>query len=232
LRYFGEIPDKEKAACGKCGNCNAKADMADITVLSQKILSCVYRMKGSFGKNMVIDVLRGSKSTRILSSNLDKLSTYNICKESKGEIQQAINHLTINNFLEQTNNQYPLLKLGARAAEILRQGLQVEMRNIEGKKIINEPQKESLKFGTNKASQEIDQKLFARLKALRYKIASQQKVPPYIVFHDTALIEMCAKLPKNKEDFAKISGVGAQKLQKYGEDFLKAILEYVERSEK
>ncbi|MDR3244140.1 MAG: DNA helicase RecQ [Elusimicrobiota bacterium] len=226
LRYFGEEIQNASNGCGKCGNCNAKSEMEDITVLAQKILSCVYRMKSSFGKNLVIDVLRGSKSARIQQLYLDKISTYNICKESKGEIQEAINYLTMNDFLELTNTEYPVLKLGSRADEILKQNLKVQMRRIaQRKQEIEESKMPKQEIKRIKA--DIDLHLFARLKELRHDFAIQQAVPAYIVFHDSALIDMCANLPQNEDEFAEISGVGAQKLKKYGEAFIKTIQEHV-----
>ncbi|MDR1195840.1 MAG: DNA helicase RecQ [Endomicrobium sp.] len=229
LKYFGETP---QGSCNNCGNCNSKSEIEDITLLSQKILSCVYRMRENFGKNIVMDVLRGSKSARIKALFLDKLSTYDICKESKEEIKTVMNFLIINGFLELTNGEYPVLKLGKRANEILRENLKVEMKVVSAKKqeaITAEAgnQKAGKKLTAASSNADIDQNLFAALKALRYKLASTQNLPAYIVFHDSALIDMCAKLPRTKQEFSQISGVGAQKSEKYASAFINEINRYL-----
>jgi ATP-dependent DNA helicase RecQ len=225
LKYFGETPP---GGCNNCGNCNSKSEVEDITLLSQKILSCVYRMRENFGKNIVIDVLRGSKNARIKSSFLDKLPTYGICKESKEEIKAAMNFLIINGFLELTNGEYPVLKLGKRANEILRENLKVEMKVVSVKKQEAAAaeagnQKADKKLTAAYSNADIDQNLFAALKALRYKLASAQNIPAYIVFHDKALTDMCVKLPRTKQEFSQISGVGAQKSEKYASAFINEI---------
>jgi len=232
LKYFGETPNGE---CKNCGNCNSASDIKEITVLSQKILSCVFRMRGNFGKNTVIDVLKGSESARVRRFMLDKLSTYGICKEHRTEIQSAITFLLVNGFLEMTNGEFPVLKLGSRANEILKDKIKVEMK-LSAKK-----QKESQEADARQESKsaakilktpigtakDIDQKLFANLKALRARLAAAQNLPAYVIFHDSALIDMCAKLPKTKEDFSQISGVGAQKLARYGDLFTNEIKNYL-----
>ncbi|MCL2799906.1 MAG: DNA helicase RecQ [Endomicrobia bacterium] len=230
LKYFGEAPPGE---CKACGNCNCKSDIKDITVLSQKILSCVFRMSGNFGKNTVIDVLKRSKNARVQRFALDKLSTYGICEEHRTEIQDAITFLLVNGFLDMTNGEFPVLKLGGRANEILKDKIKVEMKlSAKKQKESQEAQvyQESKSAGKIVKSQisagAIDQKLFANLKAVRAKLAAAQNLPAYIIFHDSALLDMCVKLPKTKEDFSQISGVGAQKLAKYADAFINEIRNY------
>ncbi|MCL2335423.1 MAG: DNA helicase RecQ, partial [Endomicrobia bacterium] len=230
LKYFGEIPSGE---CKSCGNCNSKSDIKDITVLSQKILSCVFRMRGNFGKNTVIDVLKGSKNARVQRFMLDKLSTYGICKEHRTEIHDAMTFLLVNGFLEMTNGEFPVIKLGSRADEILKDKMKVEMKlSAHKQKESQAADERSAKITAAKTAKapsnaDIDQKLFANLKILRAKLAAAQGLPAYIIFHDSALIDMCAKLPKTKEDFSNISGVGAQKLERYGDVFIDEIKNYV-----
>jgi ATP-dependent DNA helicase RecQ len=227
LRYFGEPVSGE---CNNCGNCNSKSEVKDITELSQKILSCVFRMRGNFGKNTVIDVLKGSKNARVQRFMLDKLSTYGICNEPRIEIQDAITFLTINGYLETTNGEFPVLKLCAKANEILKDKIKVEMKiSLNKQKERQEETKPETSFTVNK-TQEIlnaDKVLLSKLKTLRSKLANAQGLPAYIIFHDSALLDMCAKLPKSKDEFSKISGVGAQKLEKYGDIFIGEINDYL-----
>ncbi|MDR2191917.1 MAG: DNA helicase RecQ [Endomicrobium sp.] len=225
LKYFGEQREGE---CGNCGNCNAKSEIKDITILSQKILSCVFRMRENFGKNTAIDVLRGSAGARVQRFALNKLPTYGICKESKQEIQDAITYLTINGFLEITNGDYPVLKLGARAGEILKDKIKVEMKLL--KRVQKEDETDKRPQAKNIVNKNnIDQELFNKLKLLRAKLANEQNLPAYIVFHDSSLTDMCAKLPRDKDEFAKVSGVGAQKLNKYADIFIKTISAHLAR---
>ncbi|AKL98446.1 DNA helicase RecQ [Endomicrobium proavitum] len=224
LKYFGEIPSWNE--CANCGNCNAESKMEDITILSQKILSCVVRMQGNFGKNFVMDVLRGSKAEKIISFGFNKLSTYGICAESKEKLKDVINFLTINKFLATTNTEFPVLKLGARAAEILKDKIKVEMKVSTAQKVEAADIVSKYKDKPDK-NIVINKELFEALKRLRQTIAAQQNVPAYIIFPNTALIDMCGKLPKTKEEFSQISGVGSQKLEKYGDIFVKTIIEFL-----
>jgi ATP-dependent DNA helicase RecQ len=240
LKYFGEEIENpqresqgERSGCKNCGNCNSNSEIKDITVLSQKILSCVFRMRGNFGKNTVIDVLKGSKNARVQRFMLDKLSTYGICKEHRTEIQDAITFLLVNGFLEMTNGEFPVIKLGSRADEILKDKIKVEIKISTKKQEESQAADErSAKISAAKilkspSNASIDQKLFANLKSLRAKLAAAQNLPAYIIFHDSALIDMCAKLPKTKEDFSQVSGVGAQKLARYADVFIDEIKNYL-----
>ncbi|MCL1971363.1 MAG: DNA helicase RecQ [Endomicrobia bacterium] len=240
LKYFGEeIENPQRGSqegrswCKNCGNCNSNSEIKNITVLSQKILSCVFRMRGNFGKNTVIDVLKGSKNARVQRFMLDKLSTYGICKEHRTEIQDAITFLLVNGFLEMTNGEFPVIKLGGRADEILKDKIKVEMKLSAKKQQESQAADErSAKISAAKilkspSNASIDQKLFANLKSLRAKLAAAQNLPAYIIFHDSALIDMCAKLPKTKEDFSQVSGVGAQKLARYADVFIDEIKNYL-----
>jgi ATP-dependent DNA helicase RecQ len=191
-------------------------------------------MRGNFGKNTVIDVLRGAKNARVQRFMLDKLSTYAICKESKSEIQDAITFLTINGFLQMTNGEFPVLKLGLKAGEILKDKIKVEMKVLANKlqeqaltkpgHLVNKQQEQGAQVTA------IDKILLSKLKTLRSELANAQSLPSYIIFHDSALLDMCAKLPKNKDEFSKISGVGAQKLAKYGDIFINEINAYLNRT--
>jgi len=235
LKYFGEKIEKPQSGCKNCGNCNSKSEIKDITVLSQKILSCVVRMRGNFGKNTVIDVLKGSKNARVQRFMLDKLSTYGICKEHRTEIQDAMTFLLVNGFLEMTNGEFPVIKLGSRADEILKDKIKVEMKlSAKKQQEAQAADDRAAKISADKiakashgALDTIDQQLFANLKSLRAKLANAQNLPAYIIFHDSALIDMCAKLPKTKEDFSQISGVGAQKLARYADVFIDEIKNYL-----
>ncbi|MDR3001957.1 MAG: DNA helicase RecQ [Fibromonadaceae bacterium] len=216
LKYFGENPPNH---CGNCSSCNTNFETADITVDAQKILSCVARMRERYGIKMLADVLRGSKSEKVLRLGLDKLSTYGISEKSEKQLREIINHLILTGYLLKTDDEYPVIKLGKNADEILRNGGTVQM------KLSKEKQRQEVadkKF----VARPVDGKLFTALRELRLAIASEQNVPAFVVFPDSALIDMCVKLPATKEEFLKVSGVGQVKLERYGERFLEVISPY------
>jgi len=228
LDYFN---DKEEVECGNCGNCENKnpIEERDITTEAQKILSCVFRMNQNFGITRIIEVLRGGKSEKILQLSLDKLSTYGIMKEnSDKEIHDICNYLLEKGFLQQTGEKYPIIKLTEKSNEILREKKQVFMlyrkdmialpKEKKQRKERNERVGKLVKFGMN-------EELFAALKKLRSELASAAKVPAYVIFHDSTLIDMCMRNPKNEGEFLQISGVGKSKMDKYGEKFLEVIRE-------
>ena len=217
LKYFGENPPNY---CGNCGNCDTNFEMVDITVEAQKILSCVARMKERYGQKMLIDVLRGSKSEKVLRLQLDKLSTYGISEKSEKQLYEMINQLILNDYLLKTDDEYPVIKLGNLASEVLRNGKTVQMKLLK--------EKPAQEIATNKKqTRPVDNRLFAVLRELRLAIAKEQSVPAFVIFPDSALIDMCMKVPTTDKEFLNVSGVGKVKLERYGEKFLKAIAEFI-----
>ncbi|QAT63240.1 DNA helicase RecQ [Acidilutibacter cellobiosedens] len=225
LSYFGETPGKKK--CNNCGNCLDKSEMIDVTIEAQKILSCVYRTHERFGLSTIIQVLRGSKSKRILEFGLDKVSTYGIMADyNEGAVREIAMTLTSKGYIEVTADKFPILKLTARSKEILTGEVKVyHKRYLIEKKI--EIEKSVKKTGIEK----FDENLFIKLKELRYKISQKKNLPPFMIFHDSTLQEMASYFPKNKEELLAISGVGIKKYESYGEDFILLIKSYCEENE-
>lgn len=220
LNYFGE---KSSNSCGNCSSCNTEFELMDITVESQKILSYIIRAKERFGIKMIIDVLRGSKGQRLLSYNLNKLSTYGIMSGvPEKKIREIIDFLILEEYIYITKDQFPVIKCTKKATEILFDGNKVNMKVNK----LEESTKSSWSSKSKPMDTQIDDGLFELLRALRNKIATATHVPAYIVFADAALRDMCIKMPTNDEEFLLVSGVGQAKLLKYGKDFLGAINEY------
>ena len=208
LEYFGEedIPEN----CGSCGNCTDENELVDITVEAQKIFSCIARMKERFGATLVSEVLKGSKNKRIVQMKFDELSTYGIMKEySAAEIKDIINMLAAEDYLHLTQGEYPVVKLDQKAVMVLK-GQQKVFQRIKKKEV----------------KAEKDTSLFGELKALRRSIAEREGVPPYVIFADSVLNEMCRLLPDNEAAMFDIKGVGEVKLKKYAEEFISLIREY------
>jgi ATP-dependent DNA helicase RecQ len=215
LKYFGENPPNY---CGNCGSCNTNFETADITVDAQKILSCVARMKGRYGVKILTEVLRGSKSEKVLRLGLDKLSTYGISEKTDKQLREIINQLILTGYLLKTDDEYPVIKLGERAGEVLRGGGTVQMKLSKEK-----PKPEAIENKKQFSVRQIDNKLFSALRELRLAIANEQNVPAFVIFPDSTLIDMCLKLPATKAEFLNVSGVGQVKLERYGERFLEVI---------
>jgi ATP-dependent DNA helicase RecQ len=214
LGYFGEsFPGN----CDNCDNCKYPRPISDWTIEAQKLLSCVYRFGkhghgNSYGLSHTIDVLRGSKSDKILKNGHDTLSTYGIGKDrTKDEWRMLGRSLLHQGLVDETSDGYSVLTLNALSLEILTKGRKVEIAIAP-----TLPKAETSDITTNTA--EI-QALFNRLSKLRKQYADATKVPPYVIFADSSLRLMAQQQPQTLAQFAQISGVGARKLAQYGEMF-------------
>jgi ATP-dependent DNA helicase RecQ len=218
LNYFGDISPN---FCGNCSNCKTNFETIDITLDAQKICSCVYRVKERYGLKTIIDILRGSKNEKILRLQLDRLTTYGIMNNGEKQVREIINYLILNDYLSLTTDKYPVLKLGERSKEILMDKVEIQMKLAKDIEVLksNKKVKPAL-IGAN-------QVLLERLKKIRLQFASQQKVPAFVIFTDSALVDMCDKLPLNESEFLKVSGVGEVKLQRYGQPFIAEISDFV-----
>ena len=223
LRYFGERADNY---CGHCGNCNSHFETVDITVDAQKILSCVCRAKERFGIKTIVDILRGSKNEKIIRLGLDKLSTYNICSLPEKPLREIINHLVLHEYLYITSDEYPVLKTGRRAHEILHENASVEMKLLK-ETFRGGHGRDKLQKGSA-GQKPVNPALLDRLKALRLSLAKEQNVPAFLIFSDSTLNDMCMKLPKSEDEFLSVSGVGRVKLEHYGPAFMAVISQYAE----
>ena len=229
LEYFGE---KLSEPCGNCDTCLEPVDTFDGTEAAQKLLSCIVRTGQKFGALYVIDVLRGSESERIGKFGHDRLSTYGIGKEFDAwQWRSIIRQLVTKGILAVDLEGYGGLRLTPSARPIL-QGKESLMLRKEAA-AANRPKKVKKKKATaalllesgTDAEGEANQALFEDLRELRRAIATEQKVPPYVIFHDKTLAAMALHRPVDEGGFLQISGVGQAKLERYGEKFLAVIRE-------
>lgn len=220
LRYFGE---HTSAYCGNCFNCLHHFEEQDITIDAQKILSCVKRSGERFGMNMVIDILRGAKTERLLRLRLNEQTTYGLLHTlAPHEVRDRIQFLLEYGYLELSSGEFQILGMGETAGEVLSGNQKVVMKLV--KKELAAPKIQKKRKGIPTTDDcAIDQRLFARLRALRMEVAQEQQVPAFVVFSDSTLRDMCVKRPSNADELLEVSGVGQAKLQKYGERFLEAI---------
>ncbi|AXI01302.1 DNA helicase RecQ [Sporosarcina sp. PTS2304] len=204
ITYFGE-DDAEN--CKRCGNCTDTREQFDVTLETQKVLSCVIRMGQRFGKTMVAQVLTGSKNKKVLEFNFDKLTTYGLLKErSAKDVADFIEFLISENYLQVENGTFPIIFVPEQGKEVLL-GKQKVWR--KGEMVTTVVAK--------------DDPLFNELRALRLKLAQEAGVPPFVIFSDKTLRDMVAKMPVTDEELLTVQGVGETKLARYGEAFLEII---------
>ena len=214
LEYFGE--DELAEECDNCSNCNTAQELKDITVQAQKILSCIYRVQEQYGITKVARVLNGSKAKGILDLNLDQVSTYGIMSDyTIKEIKNLIKFLIAERYIELTEGKYAVIELNDNSYAVL-----------EGEEKVWQKVRQQTEQITN------TNQLFDQLRKLRSKIATEEGVPPFIIFPDSALRDMVDKLPGNNKEMLKIKGVGTTKLKKYGQQFLQKINEVTNRTMK
>jgi len=204
LRYFGE----QGKDCGKCSNCLDEREAVDVTLDTQKVLSCVKRMNERFGKTMVAKVLTASKTQQIKNWHLDQLTTYGLMKHwSQKEVTNLIDYLTAEQYLMLTKGEFPKLSVSSTGIEVLLGKQKVYRKQAAVKQLAD------------------NDELFEKLRALRLELAQEQNMPPYIVFSDKTLQELAQKKPSTPVELLQIKGIGQNKLDKYGEQFLNLLNE-------
>ncbi len=220
LRYFG---DELEQPCGNCDTCLNPPDTWDGTVAVQKALSCVFRTGQRFGVTYLIDVLRGSENERILQSGHHQVSTYGIGNElSANEWKSVYRQLVANGYLRADPEGYGALQLTEQCRPLLKGRHTIELRkDPEIKKTTGRAN--GGRSGSPVSEQITDKAGWEALRACRKELADKQGVPPYVIFHDTTLFGMLERKPRTLDELAEVSGVGAAKLEKYGEIFLQTI---------
>ncbi|MCM3760766.1 DNA helicase RecQ [Alkalihalobacillus oceani] len=210
LDYFG---DEDGEGCGKCSNCVDSGEKIDRTREAQIIFSCVKRLRERFGKTIVAQVLVGSENQKIKQFGLTDVSTYGLMKEwTQRAVADMIDVLTAEGYLQPTDSSFPTLQLTEKAVPVL---------TGEAKVLLSET--------TIPEAVEEQDDIFEALRQERKRLAEEQQVPPYMIFSDRTLKEMSGKVPLTKEELRSISGVGEQKLEKYGELFLAILTPFAER---
>jgi ATP-dependent DNA helicase RecQ len=219
LNYFDE---NAAEYCGSCDVCLSKYDMVDATVIAQKALSAVYRLNQSFGMNYTIDFLRGSKSEKIREEH-KLLKTYGVGADiPKEEWQTYFRDLIARGYLQQTDGEYPTIKLTEKSDDVLKGRVTVQLVKT---KTVAEPSRSM----ASQAELSYEKELYGEIKELRRVIADSANVPAYIILGDATLIEIAAYLPQNLDDMRRVSGFGDVKIQRYGKEFLDAVLAYTRR---
>lgn len=228
LEYFGE---KTEAPCGNCGNCQKEFLEIDMTEDAKWVIKCILEMHERYGIAAVTGTLLGSKRARLKEIGADSYNSYGALKgRSEGDLRLLLRQMVSLGYLIQTEGEYSVLKLGDIEA------FQDKNVNITIKKFEEKPSvpSRSQRFASSsgKAGQTARERtdLFEKLRLLRLQIAKEEAVPPYIVFTDKTLVDMCDKLPKTEAEMLDVSGVGQNKLKKYGKRFLEEITSFQEQN--
>ncbi|HHP5616053.1 DNA helicase RecQ [Bacillus cereus] len=211
LQYFGEEPKED---CGRCGNCTDNRESIDVTRESQMVLSCMIRTNQRFGKQMIAQVLTGSKNKKVIEFNFHTLPTYGLLSNrSVKEVSEFIEFLISDELIAVEHGTYPTLKVTEKGKEVLL-GKENVLRKerVETRQIVQ------------------DHPLFEVLREVRKEIAQGEGVPPFVIFSDQTLKDMCVKMPQNDSELLTVKGIGEHKLVKYGSHFLQAVQHFIEEN--
>lgn len=217
LGYFGE---EAADSCGNCGNCCGDFEVQDVTDAAMAILQAVWESGGRYGAQVILDALRGSTSQKVRQFRLDELSVYGLLRGMPVHMLRKVLHKLYGmQLLKQQGEPYPVVRITSEGRELLleevpvRITVQAEKKETTGKK----------RKAGRMAPVSPDDSLFEGLRQVRMRLAREQGVPPYLVFSDKTLSDMCRKLPADKEEMLGVTGVGEKKFELYGEIFLEEI---------
>ncbi len=227
LTYFNETVLEN---CGNCDVCKNPPQYFDGTLIAQKALSAVARLKEQVATGMLVGVLRGSKSYGLLSAGYDKVKTYGAGRDLRqDEWFQYLEQLVNQGLLDVAYDDAYKVKLTAASRAILFDGHKVQLVKVETvkKRLAGEKAKADNKSRRVIGRQRVRDELFEHLRKIRLKLSREKGLPPYIVFSDATLEEMAAERPATEADLKRVSGVGEQKLREYGRIFLTGIQEFI-----
>ena len=222
LNYFGE---KSSSYCGNCLNCQTQFEEVDITLEANTILRCLDALDWNYGAATVIDIVHGGKSQKILGKNLDKNPEYAVLSErTVPRLRQILRELQFREYVEEKGEQYPVICLTPEGKAFMKTEepliMKLPKEETEKKSESKEKKNRRKKGAVAAELSEKDAELFESLRELRREIASEEKVPPYMVFADKTLAGMCVMRPTTRDEMLEVSGVGEHKLEKYGDRFL------------
>ncbi len=221
LNYFDEVL---AAPCGNCDNCLEPVETFDGTIMAQKALAAIYRTGQRFGTGHLIDVLRGTHTEKTAKFGHDQIKTFGVGADTpKPEWMSVYRQLVAAGFLTVNHELYGALQLTEAAGPVLKGAQTLRLRRDAAAVFKKSARTSRPAGGAPAALSETDDTLWHKLRACRLELAKAQGVPPYVIFHDTTLLEMVRQKPTGRLGLSKISGVGATKMDRYGEAFLAVI---------
>ena len=222
MEYFGEKWEEEN--CGGCDVCLTAREEFDATEIAQKILSAVARTGERFGVNHVSEVLRGRKTSRVVGLQHDELSVFAAARDfGDAELKRIVGLLLAKDLLVKDGTKYPTLAVTQAGWTFLRQRERLTLTRPKQSDVESTP-------ASDAADAKYDRGLFETLRDLRTRMATQRGVPAFVIFHDATLQQMALHFPQSPDSFSRISGVGAAKLERYSEEFLAVIREYMRQN--
>jgi ATP-dependent DNA helicase RecQ len=220
VEYFGQ--PYERTDCGACDWCLKELDaVADSRTIARKILSCVARVKQTWGTAHVTDVLTGKATEKVVAARHHDLSTFGLLKEeTAAAIRGYIEQLVGDGMLAREGDPYPVLRLTGAGASLLRgDGDCTLYREVAPPS----SRRKSRSTVRDSFAQPVDSELFDALREVRLRLARERGVPPYVIFHDTTLRDMVGRRPKTIDELREVYGVGDRKAADFGDAFLDAI---------
>ena len=222
LNYFGE---QSFGDCQNCSNCRKEYEETDRTAEAGKIISCVRELRGRYGINVTAGTLAGGNRAKLREYGMAAYASYGTLTElGEPRIKGLINQMLTEGYLTVTADKYALLRLTDKSWELLQGNQTFTVREVKGENALLPEQ--AVASPSRRKSDILNSKgleLFDRLRGLRSEIARREGMPPYIIFSDKTLVDMCICLPFNREEMLKVNGVGEHKFEKYGELFLEEI---------
>lgn len=221
LQYFGE----ESSACDNCSNCLNHSELIDVTKEAVLFVEGVAEAQQHFGEKVILEMLHGSLTPKVRQFKLEQKKSFGCLKSvSLDKLSQISRLLQMKEYILVTSSEYPIIQIGSKAERLL---------SGEEKIFLREQKKETEKKKSASRRKEVSHmaksnSIFDRLRKVRLDLAREEKVPPYLIFSDRTLVQMCQKMPSTEEEMLQISGVGTHKLEKYGEAFLSVIRTFSE----
>lgn len=225
LDYFGE---KTNAPCDNCGNCHRNYREVDMTAQAKQVVDCVCETRGRYGLSVVTGTLIGANRAKLKEIGCTEYRSYGALRDfSEALIRLLINQMLEEGYLRQTEDTYSVLQIGQEVNRLRDEDTRVIVRMAEEK----EPERNRTRASRARSTDALTRagyELFEKLRVLRLQIAREESMPPYIIFSDRTLIDMCMKMPRTREGMLRVSGVGEAKYEKYGERFIKAVTAFMD----
>lgn len=224
LNYFGE---HGKERCENCSNCRKEFIIVDRSEEAKKVISCVREFKGRFGINVIAGTLAGADRAKLREYKVSSYSSFGALKNlGEPKTKRLIHQMLMDGFLVATSDKYALLKLTDKADELLRDNQKMLLKETKDEPQYAAGNRPSAAKRKSDILNTRGLEFFERLRILRAKLAKEEGMPPYIIFSDKTLVDMCIRLPFTREEMLMVSGVGERKYEKYGARFLEEIRQY------
>ncbi|RKP54042.1 DNA helicase RecQ [Cohnella endophytica] len=228
VRYFGE---DNAQPCGMCANCTDTRERRDVTGEAKLVFACISEMKQRFGVTLTAKVLRGANDAKIRQFNFDRLRSYGMLKQiPEKQLTQLIHALVADGYLRMTDSAYPVVQLTEKVLGVMRGETEVYYKvEPEQAPVSRSGSRSSRSGGSGSSSGSgyvANPELFDELRRLRKRIADDANLPPFVIFHDATLREMCDAMPKTERAMKSVKGIGDAKYEKYGRAFLELIQRY------